>query len=133
MYYDSFEAADQAIESMNGQYLMNKAISVQFAFKKDGKGERHGSQAERLLAAQARKNNGLSLSLRDGSLRDSKLTLCCVVQRYRRTLKEWSLPLHLLRLSCRRQASQHLQECPACQCTLPACQHQVLQCVSTLT
>ncbi|KAF8427428.1 hypothetical protein EV426DRAFT_589971 [Tirmania nivea] len=55
--YDSFEASDKAIESMNGQYLMNKEISVQYAYKKDGKGERHGDQAERLLAAQARKNN----------------------------------------------------------------------------
>ncbi|KAI5806558.1 hypothetical protein DFH27DRAFT_466710, partial [Peziza echinospora] len=55
--YDSFEASDKAIESMNGQYLMNKEVSVQYAYKKDGKGERHGDQAERLLAAQARKNN----------------------------------------------------------------------------
>lgn len=45
---------------MNGQYLAGKAVTVQYAFKKDGKGERHGSQAERLLAAQARKNNGMS-------------------------------------------------------------------------
>jgi hypothetical protein len=57
--YDSFEAADQAVESMNGQFLMNKAVTCQFAFKKDGKGERHGSQSERLLAAQARKNNAM--------------------------------------------------------------------------
>ncbi|POV97535.1 hypothetical protein PSTT_14993 [Puccinia striiformis] len=57
--YESFEAADTAIESMNGQFLMNKAITVQYAFKKDGKGERHGTPAERLLAAQARKNNAL--------------------------------------------------------------------------
>ena len=42
---------------MNGQYLMNKEISVQYAYKKDGKGERHGDQAERVLAAQARKHN----------------------------------------------------------------------------
>ena len=42
---------------MNGQYLMNKQISVQYAYKKDGKGERHGDQAERMLAAQARRNN----------------------------------------------------------------------------
>ena len=42
---------------MNGQYLMNKEISVQYAYKKDGKGERHGDQAERMLAAQARKHN----------------------------------------------------------------------------
>ena len=42
---------------MNGQYLMNKEISVQYAYKKDGKGERHGDHAERMLAAQARKHN----------------------------------------------------------------------------
>ncbi|TGZ83251.1 RNA-binding domain-containing protein [Ascodesmis nigricans] len=55
--YDSFEASDRAIESMDKQYLMNKEINVQYAYKKDGKGERHGDQAERLLAAQARKHN----------------------------------------------------------------------------
>lgn len=32
--YDSFEAADLAIESMNGQYLCNRAINVMYAFKK---------------------------------------------------------------------------------------------------
>jgi len=57
--YTDFESSDLAIESMNGQFLMNKAITVQYAFKKDGKGERHGTSAERLLAAQARKNNAL--------------------------------------------------------------------------
>ena len=48
--YDSFDASDAAIEAMNGQFLCNKQINVQYAFKKDSKGERHGSQAERLLA-----------------------------------------------------------------------------------
>ncbi|KAH8100197.1 hypothetical protein BXZ70DRAFT_938465 [Cristinia sonorae] len=62
--YTDFEASDAAIESMNGQFLMNKAITVQYAFKKDGKGERHGTPAERLLAAQARKNNALPVSAR---------------------------------------------------------------------
>jgi len=57
--YDSFEASDAAIESMNGQFLMNKPVTVGYAFKKEGKGERHGTPAERLLAAQARKNNAL--------------------------------------------------------------------------
>src|SRR5271154_2950713 len=42
---------------MNSQYLMNKEVSVQYAYKKDGKGERHGDEAERVLAAQARKHN----------------------------------------------------------------------------
>ncbi|KAI5479558.1 hypothetical protein MNV49_003295 [Pseudohyphozyma bogoriensis] len=57
--FDSFEASDAAIESMNGQFLMNKPVTVGYAFKKEGKGERHGTPAERLLAAQARKNNAL--------------------------------------------------------------------------
>ncbi|PWN20177.1 RNA-binding domain-containing protein [Microstroma glucosiphilum] len=58
--YDSFEAADSAIESLNGQFLLNRPINVSFALKKDGKGgERHGTPAERLLAAQARKNNAM--------------------------------------------------------------------------
>lgn len=55
--YSTFEAADEAIANFNGQYLMNKEVSVQYAYKKDGKGERHGDEAERLLASQARKHN----------------------------------------------------------------------------
>ncbi|KAJ2761501.1 Spliceosome-associated protein 49 [Coemansia nantahalensis] len=55
--FATFEAADWAIQAMNGQYLANKPISVSYAYKKDAKGERHGSAAERLLAAQAAKNN----------------------------------------------------------------------------
>ncbi|KAI5899211.1 hypothetical protein EV122DRAFT_261293 [Schizophyllum commune] len=62
--FTDFEASDAAIEAMNGQFLMNKAITVQYAFKKDGKGERHGTSAERLLAAQARKNNALPMGAR---------------------------------------------------------------------
>ncbi len=54
--YNDFESSDAALESMDGQYLMNKPITVQYAFKKDGKGERHGTPAERLLAAQAKKH-----------------------------------------------------------------------------
>ncbi|KXN74160.1 RNA-binding domain-containing protein [Conidiobolus coronatus NRRL 28638] len=54
--YDNFESSDAAIESMNGQYLANKPVTVSYGFKKDGKGERHGSEAERLLASQAKRN-----------------------------------------------------------------------------
>ncbi len=52
--YATFEASDDAIANMNQQYLMNKDVSVQYAYKKDGKGERHGDQAERMLATQAK-------------------------------------------------------------------------------
>ncbi|RMZ86138.1 hypothetical protein DV737_g269, partial [Chaetothyriales sp. CBS 132003] len=54
--YADFGASDDAIANMNGQYLMNKEISVQYAYKKDGKGERHGDEAERMLAAQAKQH-----------------------------------------------------------------------------
>ncbi|KAK9838305.1 hypothetical protein WJX81_003280 [Elliptochloris bilobata] len=52
--YDGFEASDAAIEAMHGQYLCNRAITVGYAFKKDTKGERHGTPAERQLAEQQR-------------------------------------------------------------------------------
>eukprot|EP00939_MAST-03C_sp_MAST-3C-sp1_P004446 g4446.t1 len=55
--YDSFEAADLAIECMNGQYLCNRPVRVEYALKKDSDGQRHGSHAERLLAAQKRKDS----------------------------------------------------------------------------
>lgn len=37
--FDSFEASDAAIEAMHGQFLCNRTISVQYAYKKDAKGE----------------------------------------------------------------------------------------------
>ncbi|KAE9287012.1 hypothetical protein PF008_g26532 [Phytophthora fragariae] len=48
--FDSFEAADLAIECIHGQYLCNRQVVVHFDFKKDSRNERHGSEAERLLA-----------------------------------------------------------------------------------
>jgi len=55
--YDDFDCADGAIETMNGQYLANRAIHVSYAYKKDGtKGERHGSQEERELAKKSKGN-----------------------------------------------------------------------------
>lgn len=57
MSFSNFESSDEAIANMHGQFLANKEITVQYAYKKDGKGERHGDAAERLLAAQAREHN----------------------------------------------------------------------------
>lgn len=58
--FDSFEAADAAIESLNNQFLLNRPMTVMYALRKDAKnGERHGSEAERLVAAQARKHHVL--------------------------------------------------------------------------
>lgn len=47
--FASFDAADAAMEAMNGQYLCNRAISISYAFKKDSKGERHGSAAGKIV------------------------------------------------------------------------------------
>mmetsp|Transcript_80347 Transcript_80347/g.260300 ORF Transcript_80347/g.260300 Transcript_80347/m.260300 type:complete len:268 (+) Transcript_80347:69-872(+) len=49
--FDNFEASDAALAGMNGQFLCNRPISVSYAYKKETKGERHGSAAERLIAA----------------------------------------------------------------------------------
>jgi splicing factor 3B subunit 4 len=50
--YSAFEASDAAVATMNGQYIANRPVLVQYAFKKDGAAsERHGSEAERALAA----------------------------------------------------------------------------------
>jgi hypothetical protein len=61
-FIDSIAASDASNESyemkpnpFEAPVVMSREIS--YAFKKDGKGERHGTPAERLLAAQARKNN----------------------------------------------------------------------------
>lgn len=51
MSYDNFESADSAIAAMSGQFLCGKPIDVQYAFKSGSKTERHGSVAERILAA----------------------------------------------------------------------------------
>ncbi|RDA95769.1 hypothetical protein CP533_5135 [Ophiocordyceps camponoti-saundersi (nom. inval.)] len=55
--FADFESSDSAIANLNGQYILSKEVSVQYAFKKDGKGERHGDDAERELAAQAKIRN----------------------------------------------------------------------------
>jgi len=49
--FDSFDSSDAALSAMNGQFLCNRPIHVSYAYKKDTRGERHGSAAERLIAA----------------------------------------------------------------------------------
>ena len=48
--YDNFDSSDLAIARMHGQYLDGRAIDVTYAYKKDTKGEKHGSMAERVIA-----------------------------------------------------------------------------------
>jgi splicing factor 3B subunit 4 len=57
--YDNFSYSDLAISQMNGQFFSGRQIKVEYAVKKDAKGnEKHGSFAERLLAEN--KPNNLS-------------------------------------------------------------------------
>jgi splicing factor 3B subunit 4 len=60
--YDSFEASDSALAGMNGQFLCNRPISVSYAYKKETKGERHGTAAERLMAANRPKEGPSSMA-----------------------------------------------------------------------
>ncbi|KAF2736974.1 RNA-binding domain-containing protein [Polyplosphaeria fusca] len=57
--FADFDSSDAAIANMNGQVMINKEITVQYAYKKDGKGERHGDEVERTLA-QAAKAHGVA-------------------------------------------------------------------------
>ncbi|KAK4569884.1 Spliceosome-associated protein 49 [Recurvomyces mirabilis] len=54
--YADFESSDGAVEKMHGGFLMNREAVVQYAYKRDGKGERHGDGAERALAEQAKRH-----------------------------------------------------------------------------
>jgi len=48
--FDNFESSDNAIQSLNGQFICNRPVTVTYAYKRDSK-EKHGSMAERILAA----------------------------------------------------------------------------------
>merc|ERR1712176_125425 len=50
--FADFDSSDTAIAHMNGQFLSNRAVHVSYAYKKDTKGEKHGSETERLFAAK---------------------------------------------------------------------------------
>ncbi|KAJ3440845.1 splicing factor 3b subunit [Anaeramoeba flamelloides] len=66
--YADFESSDRAISSMNNQFFYNKVITVGYAYKNSGQGEKHGSQEERLLAknkpVQSSKNENNDLKNR---------------------------------------------------------------------
>lgn len=49
--FETFAQSDLALECMNGQFLCGNVITVKYAMKKDGGKEKHGSAAERALAA----------------------------------------------------------------------------------
>jgi splicing factor 3B subunit 4 len=53
LHFDDFSSSDAALQTMDHQYIQNQPVTITYAFKKGGQpGERHGTPAERLLAAQ---------------------------------------------------------------------------------
>lgn len=51
--FNSFDDADLAIKTFNGQMFRNQVITVKYSQKADGKkGELHGDKAERIVAPQ---------------------------------------------------------------------------------
>lgn len=64
--FDNFDSSDAAISKMNGQHIAGKQIKVTYALKKDSKGERHGSIAERVLAANRHNALGIPSSINMG-------------------------------------------------------------------
>jgi splicing factor 3B subunit 4 len=69
--YDNFDSADQAINTMAGQYIGGVPVEVSYAYKKDTKGERHGSTAERILANK-KPNATSSIMTKAGSALEGK-------------------------------------------------------------
>ncbi len=60
IHYDNFESSDKAIEEMDGKYFSNQIIKVEYAYKQNTKGEKHGTFAERFIAANRPVSNGLT-------------------------------------------------------------------------
>lgn len=60
VYFKFYENADLAIKTLNNQLVMNKKISIDYAFKENGKKNlKYGSDIDRLLNKEARKNGVL--------------------------------------------------------------------------
>ncbi|QLQ81846.1 hypothetical protein HG537_0G01000 [Torulaspora globosa] len=57
VYFKSYEHADKAIATLNGQLVVNKKLTVDYAFKENGKGNaKYGEEVDRLLNKEAIKN-----------------------------------------------------------------------------
>ena len=54
--FASFEAADKALQTMEGHHVMGKPIHLEYANNKAANGEKHGSVAERELAKRQQMN-----------------------------------------------------------------------------
>lgn len=60
VYFEDFEKADMAIKSLNNQLVANNRITVDYAFKENGKGNtKYGDDVDRLLNKEALKHGML--------------------------------------------------------------------------
>lgn len=60
VYFEDFEKADVAIKSLNNQLVANSRITVDYAFKENGKGNtKYGDEVDRLLNKEALKHGML--------------------------------------------------------------------------
>ena len=77
VHFDNFDASDKSIEIMNNKFFSNNVIKVEYAYKEDTKGERHGSVAERFLASNRPKGfNGIGYGiLKEEDLEDHELVV----------------------------------------------------------
>ncbi|SCU87310.1 LAME_0D09582g1_1 [Lachancea meyersii CBS 8951] len=57
VYFTTFQHSDKALAKLNGQMVMNRCISVDYALKEGSRSEKHGDEVERLLDAEAAINN----------------------------------------------------------------------------
>lgn len=55
--YSTFEHSDAALEKLNNQMVMNKCISIDYAYKEGSKTEKHGDEVERLLDEEAKRHS----------------------------------------------------------------------------
>lgn len=57
IYFKNYDHSDLALATLNGQLVVNKKVSIDYAFKENGKGNaKYGQEVDRLLNSEARKH-----------------------------------------------------------------------------
>lgn len=57
IYFKNYDHSDLALATLNGQLVVNKKVTVDYAFKENGKGNaKYGEDVDRLLNREARKH-----------------------------------------------------------------------------
>lgn len=57
IYFKNYDHSDLALATLNGQLVVNKKVTIDYAFKENGKGNaKYGEDVDRLLNREARKH-----------------------------------------------------------------------------